>query len=471
MHEWVLGGRYHLEDVLGVGGMSTVWRGRDEVLGRKVAVKLLSGPHSADAGARQRIRVEARAAAALAHPNVAQVYDFGETVQDGNRTPYVVMELVPGPTLEQRVRSPLSPVAALRICAEVAAGLAAAHADGMVHRDVKPANIILAPTGAKVVDFGIAAAAGPARGVLDNEILGTPDYLAPERLTDDAVTPASDVYSLGVLLYRLLAGRLPWVASGPTELLDAHLHRPPAPLPTLSDVPPEVAELYQRCLSKAPTARPTAAEVATALAEAAGIRAVTDDLAHAVAPPARDGGPSTVLVRPAAPTAAARRRGARPAAPAAAARRRRFRPAVGVLAGVAIVVAAAWIAIPQPARHTSAEAGRQASAASESPAPAVTDAGPSGAGGTTASALPEPASPGPAQTFISTGGAIEARCAPAGLAEILSSRPKSPWKADWVNAGPADAATAAFAHGNTTIDMTVTCRGPDPSVVTTTHGK
>ncbi|GAA2348953.1 hypothetical protein GCM10010170_037900 [Dactylosporangium salmoneum] len=458
----MLGGRYHLEDVLGVGGMSTVWRAHDEVLDRKVAVKLLSGPHSRDAGSRQRIRVEARAAAALAHPNVAQVYDFGETVQDGNRTPYVVMELVPGPTLEQRVRSPLSPVAALRICAEVAAGLAAAHADSMVHRDIKPANIILASTGAKVVDFGIAAAAGPARGVLDNEILGTPDYMAPERLTDDAVTPASDVYSLGVLLYRLLAGRLPWVASGPTELLDAHLHRPPASLPPLSDVPPGVAELYQRCLSKAPTARPTAAEVATALAEAAGIRAVTDDLAHAVAPPARDGGPSTVLVRPGAPTAAARRR--------------RVRPAAGLLAGAAVVAAAAWFAIPQPTHHTSAEAG-PASAESERTAPAATDAVPSATGGTTAPALPppsqtQPALPGPAQTFVSTGGTIQARCAPAGLAEILSSAPKSPWKADWVNAGPADAATAAFAHGNMTVDMTVTCRGPnpsDPSVVTTTH--
>jgi serine/threonine protein kinase len=173
----VLGGRYRLDEVLGVGGMSVVWRAHDGVLGRDVAVKLLSGRYATDPGSRARIRVEARAAAALAHPNVAQVHDFGETAEDGRRTPYVVMELVPGPTLQDRVaEGPLPPADVLRICADVAAGLAAAHADGLVHRDVKPANVILAPTGAKLVDFGIAALAAPGgAGGLEDELLGTPD--------------------------------------------------------------------------------------------------------------------------------------------------------------------------------------------------------------------------------------------------------------------------------------------------------
>src|SRR3954454_6848214 len=117
MQQRVLGGRYRLEDVLGVGGMSMVWRAHDDVLGRDVAVKLLSGRYAGDAGSRQRIRVEARAAAALAHPNIAQVHDFGETVEDGQRTPYLVMELVPGPTLLQRsAAGPLPPVTVFKVC-------------------------------------------------------------------------------------------------------------------------------------------------------------------------------------------------------------------------------------------------------------------------------------------------------------------------------------------------------------------
>ncbi|WP_271190392.1 serine/threonine-protein kinase, partial [Dactylosporangium matsuzakiense] len=291
-----LGGRYHLDDVLGVGGMSTVWRAHDPVLGRDVAVKLLSGRHATDAESRQRIRIEARAAAALAHPNIAQVYDFGETVEDGQRTPYVVMELVPGLTLERPAGSPLPPQRVFRIGAEVAAGLAAAHAIGLVHRDVKPANVLLGPTGAKVVDFGISAPAGA--GESGDELLGTPEYLAPERLTDDPVTPASDVYSLGVVLYRLLTGRLPWPASIPADLLEAHLCTPPAPLPELPGLPPEIADLCLRCLAKSPADRPSAVAVATALAAAAGIRTVADEPAYEAAPPAADGGPSTILVRP-----------------------------------------------------------------------------------------------------------------------------------------------------------------------------
>jgi serine/threonine-protein kinase len=149
------------------------------------------------------------------------------------------------------------------ICAQVAAALTAAHAAGLVHRDIKPANIMVTPLGAKVVDFGIAAPVrlgGPADP--DSELYGTPAYLAPERITLDSVEPASDVYSLGVVLYKLLAGRLPWTGGTDTGLMTDHVFTDPAPLPPLDEVPPAVRDLCHACLAKDPSARPTAAVVA-----------------------------------------------------------------------------------------------------------------------------------------------------------------------------------------------------------------
>ncbi|MFI5908247.1 serine/threonine-protein kinase [Dactylosporangium sp. NPDC051541] len=463
--------RYHLDDVLGVGGMSTVWRAHDRVLGRDVAVKLLSGRLAADTASRQRIRIEARAAAALAHPNVAQVYDFGEAVEHGQRTPYVVMELVPGPTLAERAATPLAPPEVFRICAEIAAGLAAAHADGLVHRDVKPANVILAPTGAKVVDFGIAAVTGT--GDFDDELLGTPDYLAPERLTGDSVTPASDVYSLGVLLYRLLAGHLPWPATGATDLLEAHLNTPPAPLPELADVPPDIAALVARCLSKSPAERPSAADVATTLAAAAGVRPAT--------PPA-----ATALTATPAITTPARRH------------RRYAVAALAAVAAAAVATPVAWSLIPDtPSQEPAAAAPAPSTSASASTAPSTQalpppTAGPIRATGTAtgSSTPPPPGSPAPTtasiaaplspapteaapppqtRTFTSQAGTVEATCTAAGQAHLGSYAAIAPWRVDWVNRGPATAVTAAFAHGNQTVDMTVTCQGPAPVETTTTH--
>jgi serine/threonine-protein kinase len=244
--------------------MAVVWRARDEVLGRPVAVKVLAGRYAGDPQSRARIRDEARAAANLSHPNIAQVYDFGEA----DDRPYVVMELINGPTLQQRVASaPLPPRTVFRICGEVAAGLAAAHAEGLVHRDIKMANIMVTPAGAKVVDFGIAAAAGPAAP--EEMLVGTPAYLAPERLTGDVVLPASDVYALGVLLYRLLADESPWSVESTTQMLKAHVYVEPAPLPPLPGVPPAVVTLISHCLRKDPQARPTASRVSSILADAA----------------------------------------------------------------------------------------------------------------------------------------------------------------------------------------------------------
>jgi len=266
----MLGGRYKLLDELGTGGMAVVWRARDEVLGRSVAVKLLAGRYANDPQSRARIRDEARAAATLSHPNIAQVYDFGESDEGGVLLPYVVMELINGPTLQQHVaQGPLPPGTAFRICSQVAAALAAAHADGLVHRDIKPANVMVTPAGAKVVDFGIAAAAGPVGP--DEVLLGTPAYLAPERLTGGDVAPASDVYALGVLLYRLLANESPWTVDSTTQMRTAHVYVEPTPLPQLAGVPLEVSELVDRCLRKNPAERPSAAQASAILALAADI--------------------------------------------------------------------------------------------------------------------------------------------------------------------------------------------------------
>ena len=155
----MLGGRYRLERKLGEGGMSVVWYARDEVLGRPVAVKVLAARLVRDEKSRRRIRAEAQAVARLSHPHITAVYDFGGSVdENGDRVPYIVMELLPGHTLAERLaEGPLRARAAMRVCAEVASALAAAHREHLVHRDVKPANVVLTPDGAKVVEIGRAS--------------------------------------------------------------------------------------------------------------------------------------------------------------------------------------------------------------------------------------------------------------------------------------------------------------------------
>jgi serine/threonine-protein kinase len=176
---------------------------------------------------------------------------------------------VEGPTLARALTpGPLPWRAAVRICAQVATGLAAAHARGIVHRDVKPDNVMLSRRGAKLVDFGISASVGELDSTPDGELLGTPAYLAPERLATGSVRAACDVYALGLLLYQALTGELPWRRAGLIQLLQAHQHDPPATLDRVPGLPPEVAELYQRCLAKQPADRPSSAEAARTLAAA-----------------------------------------------------------------------------------------------------------------------------------------------------------------------------------------------------------
>ncbi len=220
------------------------------------------------------MRAEAQLAARLAHPNVASVHDFGLShASGGDEVPYIVMELVDGRTLASHLAAgPIDWRIAVRVCAEVAAALAAAHAHDVVHRDVKPGNIMLTPAGAKVLDFGIAAAAGQHELDEGGPVMGTPAYVAPERFDGVPATPATDIYALGVLLYHCLTGRLPWPADTHTGLIHSHRYLDPSPLPPFAGLGPEVSDLCVRCLDKDPARRPTAPVVALVLAEAVDAR-------------------------------------------------------------------------------------------------------------------------------------------------------------------------------------------------------
>ncbi|MFC4147824.1 serine/threonine-protein kinase [Micromonospora mangrovi] len=284
-----LGGRYRLEQRIGIGGMSEVWRSHDLVLDRPVAVKLISPGQDEGATSVERIRDEARSAARLVHPNVASVHDFGTaTPMPGCEVPYIVMELAEGETLAAHLRDgALDWRIAVRVCAEVSAALAAAHAHGIVHRDVKPANVMLTPSGVKVLDFGIATPAGAPDRTPDGIVVGTPAYLAPEQLDRQPATPAADMYALGVLLYYCLTGRLPYAASSTTQLLGERQRQAPEPLPEIDGLPAEVADLCRRCLADDPLVRPSSLMAALVLAEVVDARVYVPMLA---APPRQRGG-------------------------------------------------------------------------------------------------------------------------------------------------------------------------------------
>ena len=256
--------------LVGVGGMGAVFLFREVALKRLVAVKVLAPDLAADAGSRARFTREARSAAALSHPNVVRVYAVGET--EGLKIPYIVMQYVEGPSLSQWMEEHrrASEREGRRIVGEVAAGLAAAHARGLLHRDVKPANVLLeAETGrAYVADFGVSAAvatgAADATGNLTatGHVVGTPIYMSPEQAAGETLTPKSDVYSLGVMAYELLVGELPFKATTAMGWAAAHMRDTPTPVAhRRADLSPEVSRLVDRCVAKDPMDRPTAVDV------------------------------------------------------------------------------------------------------------------------------------------------------------------------------------------------------------------
>jgi eukaryotic-like serine/threonine-protein kinase len=251
----LVAGRYLLEGRIAAGGMGEVWRGTDNVLGRPVAVKLLRAEYTKHPRALAWFRAEARHASALSHPGIAQVYDYGEA-----GVPYLVMELVDGPSLAQVLEAgPLDPGRGMDVVAQAAAGLQAAHRAGLVHRDIKPGNLLAGPGGqVKITDFGISHAAGPEPLAGTGTLLGTPAYLAPERVAGQAATPASDLYSLGVVAWECLAGAPPFTGT-PVEVAIAHRDRRLPPLP--GPVPAGVAALVAELTAKDPLARPPDAGV------------------------------------------------------------------------------------------------------------------------------------------------------------------------------------------------------------------
>ena len=261
--------RYELGERLGHGGMAEVRLATDRRLGREVAVKLLRGDLAEQSTARRRFEAEARTAARLSHPNIVTVYDSGE--DEG--VPFLVMERLPGRTLAQEFADgPLSITRAVEVTCAVLGALSAAHGAGIVHRDVKPANVLLTDEGEpKVTDFGIAKVAEDSlgTGTLTGELLATPAYLAPERLAGQPATPSSDLYAVGVLLYEALSGRRPFRGDTPMVVLDAVKHGKVEPL---SQVRPELPEsidaIVRRAMATDPEARYSSAdEMAAALDE------------------------------------------------------------------------------------------------------------------------------------------------------------------------------------------------------------
>ena len=246
-----IGGRYRLEQQLGAGGMSEVWLAHDTQLDRHVAVKLLR----ADADP-LRFEREARAVASLSHENICRLYDYGSA--DGR--PYMVFEHLPGGTLEDRFQSnePLGDAETEQIASDVAAGLAHAHERGLVHRDLKPANVVFDEEGrAKISDFGIARMTGADTLTEAGTLIGTAAYMSPEQASGETVTPASDVYAFGVILFRMLTGRLPFESPNAVDLLRRQLHEEAAPISALRpDAPPALAAVAEQALAKEPAERP-----------------------------------------------------------------------------------------------------------------------------------------------------------------------------------------------------------------------
>ena len=251
-----LGGRYTLGERIASGGMGDVHEAQDDVLERVVAVKILRPDASEEEVFARRFRSEALYTANLCHANIATVFDYGEE----DSLAYLVMELVPGEPLSALVRreGPLDPSRVRSIVGQAALALGAAHEAGVVHRDVKPANILITPDGTvKLTDFGIARAVDGSGETLTGEVLGTPHYLSPEQALGESATGASDLYALGIVAHEMLTGRRPFDKNTPVATALAQVNEPPPPLPP--HVPAQLRALIEQCLEKKPQDRPESA--------------------------------------------------------------------------------------------------------------------------------------------------------------------------------------------------------------------
>ena len=262
-----LGGRYRLDERIAGGGMGDVWRGTDEVLGRTVAVKILLPALLDEPGFAERFRGEARTMATINHPGVVDVYDYGSDQQ----LAFLVMEYVEGDALSRTLSrvGRLTPARTMALVAQAADALQAAHANGIVHRDVKPGNLLVRPNGTLVLtDFGIARSALVGQLTVAGSVLGTASYISPEQASGGTATAASDVYALGVVAYQCLSGHRPFDGSTPIEIAMKHVRDSPRPLP--GDIPPAVRSIVDRALAKDPAARwPSASAMAAVARQAA----------------------------------------------------------------------------------------------------------------------------------------------------------------------------------------------------------
>jgi serine/threonine-protein kinase len=265
----VLGGRFRLVERIASGGMGDVWRCVDEVLSRTVAVKILLPSLLEEPGFSDRFRGEALTMATINHPSVVDIYDYGSDPVAGA---YLVMEYVEGDALSRTLArvSRLTPARTMALVAQAADALQSAHEKGVVHRDVKPGNLLVRPNGTLVLtDFGIARSAGAAALTAAGSVLGTAMYISPEQAMGEQATPLSDVYALGVVAYQCLAGRRPFEGENPLEIAMRHVREAPPPLPP--DIPPQVRAIVERAMAKDPKARwPTAAAFAAVARRAAG---------------------------------------------------------------------------------------------------------------------------------------------------------------------------------------------------------
>ncbi|GAB3615329.1 serine/threonine-protein kinase [Humibacter ginsengisoli] len=278
------GGRYELQSRIAVGGMGEVWQATDLVIGRQVAIKILKDEYLGDPTFLERFRSEARHAALVNHEGIANVFDYGE--EDGSA--YLVMELVPGEALSSILEREhtLSTDKVLDIVAQTAAALHAAHAAGLVHRDIKPGNLLITPDGrVKITDFGIARIADQVPLTATGQVMGTVQYLSPEQASGHPASPTTDIYSLGIVAYECLAGRRPFTGESQVAIAMAQINEQPPPLPVTVSEP--VRNLVYACIAKNPAERPSSAahlaRAATALrrgdiqAAAAAVPAVLGD--------------------------------------------------------------------------------------------------------------------------------------------------------------------------------------------------
>ncbi len=392
--ERLLGGRYELGALLASGGMGRVWRGRDTVLNRPVAVKVLRSEYTDDAGFLARFRAEAQHAAALHHPNIASVFDYGEVEEDGERLAYLVMELVDGESLATLLarlgRLDVGP--ALQVVRGTAAALAVAHDAGLVHRDVKPGNVLVtAAGGVKITDFGIAWSESSVPLTRTGQVIGTAHYLSPEQAQGGRATPASDVYALGAVAYECLTGRRAFEGESSVQIAVKQIREEPAPLP--ADLPADVRALVERAMAKDPARRfPDGGALLRAVdgvLAGAGLPADLPAVAAGTAGPRDDGSTArtAVLPVPLLPSEAAPR-GPAPLDPAPhgqaphdAAPARRRRP-VALLVGAlvaALLIAAALLATSQLGgddRTTADQPTTAPTTTGQTTAPTTTEAAP-----------------------------------------------------------------------------------------------